>query len=152
MALVPLPSARQAPPSRRLDPEADVAQDRKAWDIAEGHVPELDGAVDAQGLERARLVPTSMDTSRTSKMRCPTPWPPQRCCHGERADWIEALDIEEEGDHHAEVELALQHGDAATTMPIARVRVSTISTMICASQVPRSWASRLSSTFWKSTG
>ncbi len=100
----------------RLDPKADVAQHRDAVDVAEGDVLELDRAVDALGIERARPV-TDVDR-HVQDLEDPLPRRHgplhDAVLHGERPDRVEeALDVEQEGDHHAEVELAAQHRDAA---------------------------------------
>ena len=85
------------------------------------------------------LSSTSTGTSSTSVMR----WPEAmarcitRVLHGERADRVEeALDVEQEGHHHADVEAARPSTiEPPTTMTVAiamPVSVSTIGTITCA--------------------
>ena len=58
----------------RLDPEAHVAQHGHAGDVAEGHVAELDRAVDALR-DRARPACPGSRSARPAPRRCAAPTP-----------------------------------------------------------------------------
>ena len=98
------------------DLEADVLQYRQACDIAEGHVAELDGAVDLAQIFGVRLIDHIDGHVEHFKNAMPRR-------HGalrdgvllrQRTDRIEeALYIEQERDHHAEIERLIEHHVAA---------------------------------------
>ena len=87
-------------------------QHRLAGVVAEGHVLQRDRAPHAPGGQRARLV----DDGERDVEHLEDPLPRRhRALHdavldGERADRVEeALDVEHEGDHHAEFQRAVEH-------------------------------------------